>query len=430
VPVDRDLLRNWKAILGRLEIALPAQFPYLRGSVPQALENGSLRVGVASTFACAWLEQNLATRLGCEATRQWGFPVAVAFAPQDVPSLAVSSLLACPETPPPAVLTGKPHPQNTFARYIVGEGNRLAFEAATALVEEDSWRPSPLFVAGPSGVGKTHLLEALAWRAHEKGWPVVCLRWEEFIGRFVDSVRGHGNLGFKDRVREAKMLIVDDLQDASGAPKTADELVNAIDCVEAGLGAVVLSAEQLPERLGLPGRLVSRIRRGLITEVRPFDASERQGYAEAFRRRTGADLPEWAISRIVSEPALSVRTLCGSLNEAVALLRTGRLERDALEAVLVRQQLGARAKTASPETLLRLAAEHFGIAPSDLTGESRLAPVRQARAAVAATLRERGLSVNAVAKELGRAKSTIPGLCETGERLLAADAGLRAKLAG
>lgn len=430
MPGDRETARKWRAVLGNVEMVLPpARFAYLKESEVVQVGDDALRIAVRSIFAADWLRQCSGERFSAEIERQWGRSMALEFVPPVTESPAAALFAAAPQPPATSILSAL-NPGHTFDRYVVGETNRMAHEAAMALANADTWQPTPLVIIGEPGVGKTHLLEALAWHSLAREWPVVCLRWFDFVNQFVGSMKSERIDTFKAGVRGARMLIVDDLRDVSTAPRSADELGNAIEAVEATGGIVVVSAERRPAELGLPARLVSRLEKGLCIEVAPFGWSERLEYARQFCSETSNEAPEWALERLAHWEACSVRSLRGALNALTMLHRVGRLDAATLDLELAKRTLGERNPAKSAKTILAVVSRHFGISEQDLLSRDTTSQVRDARAMAAAALYRSGLSHKEVATQLRREKSTSQGLVPRGEELLAANPALRAALAG
>ncbi|MGD9933920.1 MAG: DnaA/Hda family protein, partial [Dehalococcoidia bacterium] len=264
MPAPRELTRNWDAVLGRLQFIVPErQFrTWLKDTRPLGISGGVLTVEVKTQFHADWLREQVEGEVAGMVAEQFGQPLRLCWAPRAAADSS-PALLPPDATAPMARSSidvfGRMTPSYTFARYQVSEGNRVAFEAAVALADGERWRPTPLVVHGTPGVGKSHLLQAVAWRAREQNRRVVCLSWPDFVGGFVGSLRNGGADAFKEHIRTADLLVIDDLRDASTAPKSVEELSAALDAVRSGEGAVLVSAELPPKELGLPERLVSRL---------------------------------------------------------------------------------------------------------------------------------------------------------------------------
>jgi len=432
VPRDRDLDRLWQAVVGRLGIVLgPRHIGYLRDSRAVSLEGDRLTVLLCSRFAVDWLPQKAGDALAEAVEAVWGRRLDLEFAaPGGNPS---EGLLATEADRSSARPTRRLRldPSYTFERYLVTDGNLEAFTAATMLADGCACPFSSLVITGTPGIGKTHLLHALAWRAAERRVEVASFGWTEFINGFSRSIRQGTIDEFKDGVRAARLLVIDDLRDAAEARKSADELQDAIDAVTAAGGRVVVSAERPPRELDLPQRLKSRLESGPVIAVQPFRAAERLQFAQEYCRRAGINLPTWALERICAMEPDSVRTLQGALGHAWLLARTGRLDLAALDLALANLALceAAAGRPESIEAIIEHVARTFGCSAAEIRGQSRARGVADARAAAAAAIRKQGLSLSEVGARLGRSKQRISEILERGEQLLAQRQEL-ARLAG
>jgi chromosomal replication initiator protein len=432
MPFDRELARDWKAVLGNLEFAIePQHRRYLRDSEPIGLAGDTLRVAVRSGFAVGWLRTVIGAEIAREVERHWGRPLEIQFIHPESLEIPEALHLATRFEPEPAWFIGDPGRSHTFETYLVTRGNRVAFEAATALIADEA-RFSPLFVAGQPGLGKTHLLHALAWKARESGRSTICLSWTDLIGRLTRSLREKDGNDFKTQIRSASVLIVDDLRGRPSAPWCADELQEAMDCVDRAGGAVIVSGERPPKELGLADRLTSRLEAGTVLEIQPFDRDERVNYALQYCNGAVSPLPVWAIERICAFEADNVRTLRGALNSAELMQRAGTLDPGRLDlalAALTLREASRGTGTAIAEVLDRVAA-YFGVTPGDILGKGREARLTEARAVAASALRERGLGPTEIGKSFRRSKQTIDDIADRGRGLIAANPVLMSRLAG
>lgn len=431
MPRDRDLDRLWQAVVGRLGVVLgPRHIGYLRDSRAVSLDGDRLTVRLCSRFAVDWLPQKAGDALAEAVEAVWGRRLDLAFAaPAGHPADSVLGTGDPPAARPTRRL--RLDPSYTFERYVVTDGNLEAFTAATMLADGCPCPFSNLVITGTPGIGKTHLLHALAWRAAERQVEVASFGWTEFINCFSRSIRLGTIDEFKDSVRTARVLLIDDLRDSGEARRSADELQETIDAVTAAGGRVIVSAERTPRELDLPQRLKSRLESGPVIAVQPFRAGERLQFAHEYCRRAGIDLPTWALERICAMEPDSVRTLQGALGHAWLLARNGRLDLAALDLALANLAISeaAAGRRQSIEAIIEQVARAFGCSAAEIRGQSRAREVAAARAAAAAAIRKQGLSLAEVGVHLGRSKQRISEIVERGEQLLAQREGL-ARLAG
>jgi chromosomal replication initiator protein len=432
---DRELARSWQGVLGRLELELnPHNFAaWLRGTRAVRMDGRLVVVEAASEMACSWLNQRMKVVVERAATQVFGPEIAVEFVAAGTAGPAVTATMEAPPRRPGGrgVVLGQLNCAYTFEEYQAAEGNRLALQSCLALVEEMDFRISPVVLFGAPGMGKTHLLHALACRAAEQGRAVACLSAEEFANRFLGAMRDRKADEFQAAVRAVDLLVIDDLQQIAGKKATQDELVHTMDAVCNAGGHVVVASEKHPFELDLPERLASRLAAGIVTRVEPFRMAERRAFIERVARRLRASLPGWATDRIAGCEVPSVRVLLGAVNAAVALERNGMLGLGRLDAELGRVALAEAANGMIGEReLLERIARHYQVTVDEIAGRTRKGPVAEARAVAVAALQARGRSLSQLGVLFGqRDKSTISGLAERGRAIVAGDEGLRALVA-
>lgn len=425
MPAASDLDFLWQAVLGRLQLDLsrPAFATWLAGTRPLRLEGDTLVVEAPRPFDCIQLNGDLQVVIRRALHAIAGREIQAHFLPAGIGPATES------EQPRRRAgsLVGAANCAYTFDRYLAAQGNRIALQACRALVDDDELAMNPVVIWGSPGLGKSHLLHALACAAVEAGWAVACLTAEEFSNRYHAALRAKAVDAFQDSLRPARLLIVDDLQYLDGRAGTLDELGHTIDAITNGGGYVALGSERHPRDLQVPQRLASRLQAGLVTRVEPFRIEERRLYIAERTRAMRDSLPGWAAERIANLEVPSVRALQGAVNAAVMLGRASFLEPARLDAELMRVALAEVAPAVSRErAILDAIARHFETTHDELVGRSRKGNVTEARAVAVALLREEGHSLARLTKLLdGRDKSTLSQLAERGQAVLESSPALR-----
>lgn len=429
---QRDVSRAWQAVLGRLELEVTTQnfTTWLKGTKALRLEGETLVVEARTAFNCDWLNQRLIVVVQRAVYQVTGEEYRVLFVPKGAAS--EDDLSPTPAAPEPAAraraVVGSLNCSYTFERYVPAEGNRLALECATALIGNSDFRISPVVVYGSPGMGKSHLLHALACRAANQGWSVACLNAEEFTSRYMNAIRRGTMEDFQLSLRSARLLVLDDLQYLAGKKGTLDELVHTIDAITNAGGHVVVGSERHPSEIDLPERLASRLSAGIATRIEPFAMAERRDFIERLSRDLRVALPSWAIDRIAGVEMPSVRVLQGAAHAAVTLQRLNQLAPARLDLELTRISIAECAPAISVDrTLLDAIASRFETTFEELIGRSRKPHLSAARAVAAATLQQHGRSLSAIASVLGgRDRSTISQLADRGRTLITAEVEARA----
>ncbi len=211
----------------------------------------------------------------------------------------------------------------TLDNFVIGDSNRLAFSGVRT-VAECPGRISPLFLYGPSGTGKTHLLEAIAGAARrELGIRrVVLLSAERFTSSFLEALRGSGLPNFRRKYRDVEVLLIDDLHFFLGKSATLVELLHTVDSLLREGRQLVFSANRPPSELGaLGGELLGRISGGLVTGLEQPDESTRLGIARELAAMHPQRFPDEVLQRLASQLLGDARMIAGALNRLAAASR-------------------------------------------------------------------------------------------------------------
>ncbi len=428
--------RAWRAVLGRLEFdASERDRLALRGGRIVRIEGGVAIIEGRSAASAEWMAESLAVPIrdvlrdvfSCELEVRFVQPTHC----EPVEALQGASRVTEHATPRGRVVAGQLNRAYTLERYILAAGNRVAYECCTALLESGAMRMNPVVLWSAPGMGKTHLMHALAALAVQDGRTVACVSAEQFMNGFMKSIRSREVEQFQEPMRGVDLLLIDDLQYVQGKSGIVDQIVHTIDAVKNSGGDVVIASECHPSDLDVSERLISRLSEGIVTPVEAFAAEERRAYVNRLEAECGYRLPSLALERIVNVHCPSVRGLQGAAHIAFAMLRaTGTVDLARLDAELARFALPELTSADADRLLLRTVAKHFDVSVDDLSSHSRKEPVKNARAAATLLLKERGRSLSEIGAIVGRDKSTVHDMVRKGMDLFAEDPGLRRLLAG
>lgn len=425
---DRELTLQWGAVLGRLEVELNKYnfATWFKGSRPIRVEGSTLVVAASSSHVCTWLNEKM--RMLVERAMGQSFPegTGVRFVAPDEPAEA-AHLAGAIEPPAAGYVIGRVNCDYTFDGYVRADGNRFALQASQDLACGRETRFNPVVLFGSPGMGKSHLLHAMACEAERRGSTVVLLTAEEFVNRYMDAWRSKRLPEFHAEMRAADFVFIDDLQQITGKEGAQNELVELFESVMNAGGAIAIASEKDPNQLALVERLQSRLQMGITCEVRPFARDERREFIERHARRHRVSLPTWAIDRIAASGATSVRVLMGAVNGAIALERNQALDVAGLDEQLARIVLAdARNASTGEQELLARIARHFAVELGDLLGRAGGTAEKDARAVAVAALQKRGRTLPQISAEFdGRDKGTLSVLGKKGREMLKADEMLR-----
>lgn len=208
----------------------------------------------------------------------------------------------------------------SFETFIVGASNRMAY-AAVELASNRPGEMSPLFLHGPSGVGKSHLLEAFCGQARERhpGATVVFLSAEQFTTAFLQALHGSGLPGFRRSCRQADLLVVDDVQFFIGKRATIVEFQQTIDALLRSGRQMVFAADRDLDSLGdLGPDLLARLKGGMQARVLPPDTQVRRGIVAGLAARRGLDVPAQVVDYVAAHITRHARELVGAINRLEA----------------------------------------------------------------------------------------------------------------
>ncbi|MEX2107969.1 MAG: chromosomal replication initiator protein DnaA [Solirubrobacterales bacterium] len=321
------------------------------------------------------------------------------------------------------------NPNYTFDRFVIGEGNRVAHAAALAVAEAPSEAYNPLFFHGLPGLGKTHLLGAIAnyLRANAPGLSLRYTTAESFTNEFVNALRSSGADEFKNRYRDLDVLLVDDVQFLEGKQHTEEEFFHTFNALYEGGSQIVLSADRIPSELStLASRLRDRFEWGLAIPVEPPDLQTRVTVLRHLAREAGVPSEEQEVlSELARRCGSNLRLLHGALTRVLAhtSLRAEPLSSELIAKLVPQLQAADSSNPATVDEIQARVVESFEISRADLTGPSRAAgPVKARHVAIFLTRELTDLSLPQIGRLFGgRDHSTVLNSLRRAEASIASD---------
>jgi len=294
-------------------------------------------------------------------------------------------------------------PRFTFDSYVVGKPNELAHAAARRVAEGGAVSFNPLFLYGGVGLGKTHLMHAIAHelRRRRPELNVLYLSAEQFMYRFITALRDKRMMDFKQMFRSVDVLMVDDVQFIAGKDSTQEEFFHTFNALIEGQKQIIISADRSPGEIkGLEDRIKSRLQCGLVVDLHPTDYELRLGILQTKAEMYRGQYPDLKISEgvlpfLAHRISTNVRVLEGALTRLFAFASlvgreiTLELAQDCLADILK-----ANDRKVTVEEIQRRVSEHYNIRLSDMIGPKRLrsfARPRQVAMYLAKTLTSRSL---------------------------------------
>ncbi|EAQ03039.1 chromosomal replication initiation protein [Pseudooceanicola batsensis HTCC2597] len=272
-------------------------------------------------------------------------------------------------------------PRFTFDRFVVGKPNELAHAAARRVAEAGPVTFNPLFLYGGVGLGKTHLMHAIAWelQTHRPDLTVVYLSAEQFMYRFVQAIRERRTMDFKSLFRTVDVLMVDDVQFIAGKDSTQEEFFHTFNALVDQNKQIIISGDRAPgEMTDMEERIRSRMQCGLIVDLHPTDYELRLGILQSKVDAQRAQYPDLKLADGVLEflahrISTNVRVLEGALTRLFAFSSlVGREITLDLTQECLSDILRASERKITVEEIQRKVAEHYNIRMSDLIGPKRV----------------------------------------------------------
>ncbi|HYM63379.1 MAG TPA: chromosomal replication initiator protein DnaA [Gaiellaceae bacterium] len=349
---------------------------------PLELTDGALVVSVQNEFVRGWIESHFLGLMDAAVRDTIGQERHVQLtveAPEE-PAPAATDQAASDGTDDSGVT-----PKYTFDSFVIGSSNRFAGAAALAVAEAPARAYNPLFIYGDTGLGKSHLLHAIAHYVgeHSRGLSVHYVTSETFMNDFINSLRDKLLEGFKRRYRNYDVLLIDDIQFFEGRERTQEEFFHTFNSLHGSGSQIVISSDRPPRQLStLEARLRSRFEWGLLTDIQPPDLETR---IAILRKKVSTDNiyvadPE-LLTFIASRISTNIRALEGALTRVVAFssLTERPMTSELAQEVLRNVFPEGEAADISIERIQEAVSKRFDISVQELTGHERSRPISYPR---------------------------------------------------
>jgi chromosomal replication initiator protein len=379
-PIELTAESLWNEVAGRLKGALneTTYRTWFAEAEGAELSDDAFVLGVPNDFTREWIEGHFLGLIGAAVRDVTGQERRVALSVTErTPADAPIPLEAPKRHGGAGSMDSGMNPKYTFDLFVIGSSNRFAHAAALAVAEAPAQAYNPLFVYGGTGLGKTHLMQAIAQYVaeHSSDLSVRYVTSETFMNDFINSLRDKRIEGFKQRYRTYDLLLVDDVQFFEHKERIQEEFFHTFNSLYEAGSQIVMSSDRPPRDIAtLEARLRSRFEWGLITDVQPPDLETRIAILRKKVKTDGIHVPEpQVLSFIASRISTNIRELEGALTRVVAFSSlTGRaLSVELAEDVLKDVFPQGEAAEVSIHRIQELVSERFQLTMDELCSDKR-----------------------------------------------------------
>ena len=315
----------------------------------------------------------------------------------------------------------------TFERFVVGSSNKFAHAAARAVAGNPGQSYNPLFIYGDSGLGKTHLLYAIAHAIHDTHpeYRIIYIKGDTFTNEMITAIRENRNAEFREKYRGADVFLMDDIQFILGKDSSQEEMFHTFNTLYELKKQIVFTADRPPkEMLRLEDRLKTRFEWGLMADVQRPDYETRMAIIKNKSIRMGMELPDYIIQLIAENITANVRQIEGTVNKIMAYQD---LIGDSVDKNTVIRAVKDIFKEKSdflptPEIIIDEVCKFYNLDPASIRGPGRLKDLTLARQVAMYLIREMvDISLQDIGKEFNRDHSTVVHALGRIEKVLKSD---------
>ena len=353
-------------------------------------ESGTLRLQLPSQFMADWVQTHFAERL----TLAWkaSIPqvrqIRIGVGPGAPNTAALVEIPAPPaaqeQKAPPGLYAVALEPRYRFENFVVGKANEVAFSAAQTLANSEKVSFNPLFLHGSTGRGKTHLLHAIGHEYHRLNprAKIIYMSAEKFTVEFLAALRANETFKFKQQLRSADLLMIDDVQFIAGKESTQEEFFHTMNEIISAGRRFVISSDRAPQDLdGLEPRILSRLSWGLVADINAADLELRLNIiTKKLEALPDVKVPDDVVMFLAKRISSNVRELEGALNRiaAYATMQNRVIDLDFVGEVLA-NILRANQRRISIDEIQTRVSDHYRIRKAEMTSARRAREVARPR---------------------------------------------------
>ncbi|MCW5940499.1 MAG: chromosomal replication initiator protein DnaA [Fimbriimonadaceae bacterium] len=389
-PTTIAIKTVWDRVLHRLSESLPATvvLKFLRPLQPVELTEAAAVFDAPGQFVLEWVKEKYSDAIEAEFEVETGRPIRLELrsTPRErtAPSPTEASQVRHQPVSVEGVAAFNPSERYRFETFVTGQSNRLAFAGAKAVASAPGTKYNPLFIYGPTGLGKTHLMHAIAHEIQrgKSGLNVTYVSAQSFTEEFVHALQNNKIDAFRRAQRGVGVWLLDDVQFIAGKERTLEELFHTFNYLHNSGKQIVLCSDRPPRDLLLMDeRLRSRFEAGLVCDVQLPDTELRCAIIQSKAKEEGLELPHDVAMYLAESIPSNVRILEGALTKLAvqASLEGSGLDRELAEVIVEKYYRMVGQAKPSFDQILEAVSKHYKIPTHEIKGTSRKAPVAHAR---------------------------------------------------
>ncbi len=414
--LPRDVFERWIAVIQ-----------------PESLSADTMVLSVANDFYQTWLEENYLPLIRKAVSAVCGLPMQIQLTVDATrSSLPARPVEKAPRRKPTGPASASPNlnAAYTFENFIVGSSNSLGHAASLAVADSPAHAYNPLFLYGGTGLGKTHLMQAIGNHVVPRSrLSVFYTSCEAFTNSYIDALQRKALVDFRKRFRGYDVLLIDDVHFLAGKEGLQEEFFHTFNALYESRKQIVLTCDRPANEIpAIEHRLVTRFEWGMVAELEPPDVETRIAILRQKQLQCSLQLPDEIIHFIAEIIRSNIRSLEGALTRVVsyASLTQKQVTLETVEYLLRDKIDQAQKETLSAEAIQRAVADHYDIRLGDMTGRQRsqsIALPRQVAMYLCRTLTNQSLPT--IGERFGRNHATVIYSCRQVAEKMKTDTALR-----
>ncbi|MFA5167665.1 MAG: chromosomal replication initiator protein DnaA [Candidatus Omnitrophota bacterium] len=334
----------------------------------------SLTLSVPDHYYGKWLEDHYQNLILSSVEEVVGHPLRIAYHVVEPPRVAPSLSSSSPTKERDETLAGL-NQKYTFDDFVIGPGNRFAHAASVAVSESPAKQYNPLFIYGPTGLGKTHLLQSIAHEMKKRHpeFKILYMSSEKFTNQLITAIQTKSTPQFRAKYRTLDLLLIDDVHFIAEKDSTQEEFFNTFNALYDAHKQIVVTSDRPPREIpGLEERLVSRFGWGLVTDIQPPDFETRVAILKKKMERETVVVPDDVSYFIAGKIKSNIRELEGALIRVVAYCTLTNSKVDVLLAQeILKDSFKEESQKFTIEGIQKVVADYFNVKVSDLRAKKR-----------------------------------------------------------